>query len=183
MDDVSVVQKLFKIVDDSELCNVYEEFLVNRFAWENFGFWFEVEVFKKEVDPAELKRQADLIYSKFLEEGSIFELGDLAPAVRKIIKKRMQNPTPAMFDSLQRKVMNSLALATVADFMEDDMYHVFKASLSADASSPKSKRTKKVVEVLKKPKSNVHDELRSQSDLINKNTIAKGFLFNFDGKQ
>jgi len=128
MDDLSAVQKLYYIVKDPDLCNVYEEYLVKHLAWENFGFWFEVENYKLEEDPEEQKKQAGLIYAKFLDIGCIFELGDLEPNMRDLLQKKINNPTKTMFNALQRKVMSCLALATIGDFFEDEMYKIFEKS-------------------------------------------------------
>lgn len=176
MMDGSAVQQLYKIVEDTDLCNVYEEFLVSRFAWENFGFWFEVEVFKQEDDPEELKRLGKLIYEKFLDEGCIFELGDLDPSTRKAIANKLDDPAPSLFNGLQRKVMSSLALATISDFFMDDMYKIFQSSFVSHAPAPFKKGNSEVK--LRCVPQNIKESLEP-NNAVSTNLNAKGFLFSF----
>ena len=183
MENLSAVQKLYRIVEDTELCNAYEEYLVKHFAWENFGFWFEVENYKLEEDVEEQKRLAQLIYSKFLDVGCIFELGDLEPSMREVLHKKIQNPTKTMFNLLQRRVMSSLALGTIADFFEDDIYKVFEACRPQAPAEPAE------VFVNRKPRDRsgtirvsgdaVPTELKKQASMLPPDTMAKGFLFNY----
>lgn len=121
----SPVEKLKQIVSCEDLCNVYEEYLVKHYAWENFGFWYEVEAFRKLQSPEEIKEQARLIFYRFLTVDSIFELGDLEPSVREIIAKKLDTPTVNLFDRLQCRVLKSLAQATICEFLTDDLYKDF----------------------------------------------------------
>ena len=110
------------LIEDPELCNVYEEFLVRHYAWENFGFWFEVQNYKKEEDPEKRKVLAQLIFAKFLQEDSIFELGDMDVETRDAIKDCLENPPLNLFDLLQRRAFDTLAQSTLRNFLNDKLF-------------------------------------------------------------
>merc|ERR1711963_90905 len=176
----TVVQKLFRIVDNPELCNVYEEFLVRQYAWENFGFWYEVEMYKQEQDNDNIQRQAQLIFEKFIADGAIFEIGDLDPPTRRALAETVKQPTRNMFDALQRRVMRSLAQATVNDFLQDDLCIYFLNSVG-DKQEGLHKPRADPNDALKPPPSiNIQAELSRDRD-PNLGDGGRGFLFHFEG--
>lgn len=119
-------EHLLELIKDTELCNVYEEYLVTHLAWENFGFWYEVQNFKTEPDEAQRKHKARMIFAKFLEPGSIFELGDLDQETNDIISSCLEKPPLNLFDILQRRAFDTLARATLHNFLNDKLYLFYK---------------------------------------------------------
>ena len=123
-------ERLLDLIKDNDLCNVYEEYLVTHLAWENFGFWYEVQNFKNEADEEQRKHKAKMIYLKFLEPGSIFELGDLDQETNDIISGCLEKPPHNLFDILQRRAFDTLARATVHNFLEDKLFYFYKIHVS-----------------------------------------------------
>merc|ERR1711976_741312 len=120
-------EELEALIKDDELCNVYEEYIAKIHAWENFGFWFEVENYKAEPDPATRKNLARLIFQKFLASDAIFELGDVEPEMREIMESCLANPPVNMFDLMQRKAFDTLAQSTFIPFTNDKLHTHYKS--------------------------------------------------------
>merc|ERR1712137_964378 len=97
-------------------------------AWENFGFLTRVQTFRDIKDPQLLKAEADNIYENFIEEDAQHELGDITYQLRENIKNSIENPTVHIFDELVDIVTESLANATVTDFLRDSSYTNYVSS-------------------------------------------------------
>ena len=122
MDPTKKQEKLREIFEDEELSLVFEEFLISRYAWENIGFWFDVEEYKNIQDPNERKKFAKLIYDKFLDPDSPFELGDVDPEMRELIHGCLNNPPVKLFNILQHRTFLLLAHTNVLPFLTDEIY-------------------------------------------------------------
>merc|ERR1711879_844612 len=110
---------LHNLIQDEQMCNIYEEYLASHFAWENFGFWYEVEQYKQEQEPEQRVQMATSIFQKFLKEDSIFELGDVDIITRDTIESCLENPPLNMFDYLQKRAFDTLAQSTLQQFKAD----------------------------------------------------------------
>jgi len=119
------VEKLAYIVSDRKLCSVYEEFLVDSIAWENFGFLLDVERYQELETKEERKAMAKIIFDKFMEEDSLFTLGDVLPEVKETIYNRLEDSPPKLFNSLLRRTTMSLAHSTIGDFENSDLYQQY----------------------------------------------------------
>lgn len=118
----NAIEKLAHIVGQKNLCSIYEEFLVNSLAWENFAFLLDVERFQQLQTKDERVDMARIIYDKFLEENSLFTLGDVLPEVRELIQNRLEEAPTKLFNSLLRKSTMSLAYSTINDFETSELY-------------------------------------------------------------
>jgi len=126
-DSKNPVEKLAYIVSQRKLCSVYEEFLVASIAWENFGFLLDVERYQELENVEERKVMAKVIFEKFLEDDSLFSLGDVLPEVREAIYNRLDDAPAKLFNSLLRRTTMSLAHATINDFENSDLYQQYLA--------------------------------------------------------
>mmetsp|Transcript_16996 Transcript_16996/g.21676 ORF Transcript_16996/g.21676 Transcript_16996/m.21676 type:complete len:144 (-) Transcript_16996:100-531(-) len=119
MTDFFQSHTLEKLIQDDDMCNIYEEYLASHFAWENFGFWYEVQQYKQEQDVQQRAHMARIIFEKFLKSDSIFELGDVDIVTRDTIESCLENPPLNMFDFLQKKAFDTLAQSTLQPFKAD----------------------------------------------------------------
>lgn len=110
---------LENLLQDAEICNIYEEYLASHFAWENFGFWYEVEQFKQANGKPQKSEIAHNIFQKFLKEDSIFALGDIDVDTRAVIESCLDDPPNNMFDYLQKQAFDTLAQSTLQAFKAD----------------------------------------------------------------
>merc|ERR1711934_370033 len=117
---MSLDQFLF-ILSDQDLHPVYEEFLQQNMAWENLGFYLEVQNFTN-LSGDDLLVEAKNIYEKYIEVDSAHELGDITYRIRENIKASLLSPDPHMFDELSEIVVNSLTNSTVTDFLGDSLF-------------------------------------------------------------
>lgn len=117
---MSVEQLLF-IIDDRDLCDIYEEFLNKNMAWENLGFYKAVDKFKK-AEQKDRKRIADEIFESFIKVDANHELGDIDLYSRTMIQEKLDDPSLDMFDHLIDTAVETLVNATISDFLNDSSY-------------------------------------------------------------
>ena len=122
MDGKNPVEKLAYIVSNQRLCSVYEEFLVSERSWENFGFLLDVERFQELPTLQERQAMAQVIYMKFMEEDSLFTLGDVLPEMRESIHNRLEDAPPNLYNSLLRRTTLALAHSSINDFESSTFY-------------------------------------------------------------
>ena len=105
-------------------------------AWENFGFYIQVESYRK-LPKKQYQTKAEEIYLQFIEVDSPHELGDITFSIREDIKNSIENPSKEIFDELCEIVVDSLANATITDFLLDPLYisHVNKQLFSKKEDS------------------------------------------------
>merc|ERR1712124_97707 len=94
-------------------------------AWENFGFFHAVKEYTK-CKP-EQKSKAKEIFEEYIKVDAIHELGDLDYSTRTYIEEQLENPPADLFDELSDIAADSLANATVADFLRDPVFHEHNA--------------------------------------------------------
>lgn len=125
------MEQFFFIFGDKELNKIYEEYLRRNMAWENFGFYTEVESYRK-LPEKQYQTKAEEIFSKFIEVDSPNELGDITFSIREDIRNSLANPSKEIFNELCDIVVDSLANATITDFLSDPLYisHVNKQLFS-----------------------------------------------------
>lgn len=106
---------------DKQLTKIYEDFLHQNMAWENFGFYEEVEEYRN-TPKNNLSLKAAEIFEKYIEVDSAHELGDITFSLRENIRDSIEDPSPTIFDELCDIVVDSLANATIEDFLRDPYY-------------------------------------------------------------
>ena len=116
------VEQFLVIFSEEGLCPVYEEYLLQNMAWENFGFYNEVQKFQTIENQELLEAEARKIYDRFIEVDSAHELGDITYQLREKIRQSLESPTREMFDELSQIVMDSLVNSTVTDFLRDPLF-------------------------------------------------------------
>merc|ERR1711862_202203 len=77
----------------------------------------------------ERKVMAKVIFEKFLEDDSLFSLGDVLPEVREAIYNRLDDAPSKLFNSLLRRTTMSLAHATINDFENSDLYQQYLVAM------------------------------------------------------
>ena len=121
------MEQFFFIFADQELIPVYEEYLRQNLAWENFGFYMKVEEYRG-ASEQQLSALAEEIFEQFIEVDSAHELGDITHSLREDIRSSLASPSKETFNELCDIVIDSLANATITDFLKDPIYlsHVNK---------------------------------------------------------
>ena len=124
-DHVSNGAKLKAILTEQLLCNAYEEFLKESFAWESFGFFCDVARFKL-ADEETQQKIAEDIYHSYLDEEAIFHIGNVSVQEVERINNTLENPTINMFDNLQMEAFIELANSTINEFVENQLFREFQ---------------------------------------------------------
>ena len=118
-------EKLKEILADDALLLVYEEYLVSRYAWENLGFYLDVEVYRTVEDEGERCQLARIIFDTYLDPDSQFQLGDVDPMMRDAIHSTLEDPPHNVYDVLQHYSFQSLAHSTVQEFLTGPYYRTY----------------------------------------------------------
>ncbi|KAJ5076768.1 hypothetical protein M0811_00085 [Anaeramoeba ignava] len=127
---IEILQELLKI----PLAIFYfREFLSSQFSTENLSFYLEVNKFKQIIDESDLFSSAELIYERFIEPDSIFEI-NIQLSEREEITKLIQEKktTNSMFDSIQQFVLKKLTEETFQPFKNSKLYNSLMIDLSSD---------------------------------------------------
>ena len=95
------VEQLHYILNDEKLRPVYEEYLKQQMAWENFGFIEKVDLFNRTEQPDKQKEIAQEIYTTFIMPDAEHELGDLDIHSRREVEARLENPSSQCFEHLE----------------------------------------------------------------------------------
>lgn len=129
------MEQFFFIFADQDLIPVYEQYLRQNFAWENFGFYMKVENYRS-ASEQQLPSLAEEIFEQFIEVDSSNELGDITHSLREDIRNSLVKPGRETFNELCDIVIDSLANATITDFLKDPIYlsHVNKQLYSKKTS-------------------------------------------------
>jgi len=112
-------QTLEGILCDKELRLDFIFYVNKIFAQESLLFWMEVEIFKKITDSDECKKQAKLLYYRYLHPSSKSEVnveGKLKAEVEKIISGGIWDAT--LFNHIQDSVHECLKYSVVKGFFE-----------------------------------------------------------------
>ena len=136
-EDLNSNQKLKEIMKQDLLCNVYEEYLKRLYAWENFGFYYAVQVFKQSQSEEEFVKLAYDIYRFYLEESALFKLGNTEELEVRKIYQQLDKPNKNMFDKLQIEAFIELANSTINEFIDDELLLEFKNYLDGYPSKPR----------------------------------------------
>ena len=88
---------------------------------------FRSERYQELETKEERKAMAKIIFDKFMEEDSLFTLGDVLPEVKETIYNRLEDSPPKLFNSLLRRTTMSLAHSTIGDFENSDLYQQYLA--------------------------------------------------------
>ena len=128
---------LRSILKDQELCNVFEEFLVQRLCWENLSFCQEVDHFKtcsEDVRP----NVASEIFHSFVKAGAPLEIGDSNIYFEESIEPLLAKAPATLFDQLQEITFRNLAATSVQPFLRGNLYRKYQEHVLG-ASKPKPK--------------------------------------------
>lgn len=116
------VEQFLCIFSDEGLNHVYEEFLQKNMAWENFGFYLEVQKFRSTQDQQQRIAVARDIFEKYVEVDSAHELGDITFELRQHVKECLDSGSIRTFDELCDIVVDSLVNSTISDFLCDALF-------------------------------------------------------------
>jgi len=122
-----------------------EDFLRKIMAWENFGFYIEVEKYKKMQSEEERSKQAEKIFDEYLQVDAANELGDIDLQTREYIQSRLDNPTKDLFDEVSDVVIDSLANSTINDFLRDSSYISYVNTVFPKDSAEKPQETRRSI--------------------------------------
>mmetsp|Transcript_24509 Transcript_24509/g.31184 ORF Transcript_24509/g.31184 Transcript_24509/m.31184 type:complete len:148 (-) Transcript_24509:65-508(-) len=142
---MSLEQFLF-IFSDKQLSPVYEQFLQANMAWENFGFYMDVQNFRLLAEE-DLAQEAGNIYDKYIEVDSAHELGDITYKLRQNIKESLVHPSRDMFDELTDIVVDSLTNSTVSDFLRDSLFLNYVDEQFASCKSSTTRRNSGIASI------------------------------------
>ena len=137
-ESLNLNQKLKEIMKEDLLCNVYEEYLKKLYAWENFGFYYAVQIFKQSQSEEEYIKLAWDIYRFYLDEEALFKLGSTPENDIRMIHQNLDNPKKNMFDKLQCEAFIELANSTINEFVDDELLLEFKQYVDGVPSKQRS---------------------------------------------
>ena len=120
------IQKLRAIIMEPFVCNIYEEYLKNVFAWENFGFYIEVEKYKRAPEDETKYEIAKNIYNFYLNEEAVFKIGAASDEEIEEIFKNLEKIPPHVYDKLQLEAFIELANSTINEFIEHQLFYDFQ---------------------------------------------------------
>merc|ERR1712130_249668 len=126
---MGATEELQTIIGNQPLCNVYEEYLCKTSAWENFGFYHEVESYRQLENLQDRQEKAHEIYDQFLACDAPFELGDINREIRERLAPKLDEGNPDLFSALQRTAFRQLARSSVSDFLDDQLFYAYRDTL------------------------------------------------------
>lgn len=139
------IQRVREIIEDKDSCMLFEEYLVCRYAWENLGFYLDVEEYKQATTVEERQRLSKIIFDKYIDEGAVFELGYVDRELRELVESCLGNPPPKLFNNIQSKTVACLAHQQFMDFVRDETYSAALERLkNPPKPKPKPKKKSKV---------------------------------------
>ena len=110
--------KLRSLINNDDWCNLYEEYLKEHFAWENFGFYYSVVFYHhSKSNSSDLSNLAHNIYRFYLSDDAIFRI-NVDTEVAEQIFQTLDNPRDDLFDELQEKAFRELATSTLNEFVD-----------------------------------------------------------------
>jgi hypothetical protein len=115
-------QKLSRILANRDLCLIFRTFLKEQKCEENLSFWIEVELFKRECDPNEMKQKAETIYQKYFTEGVL----NIDCEVKQELRTSLDNTvTSESFDGVQKQISRLMETSSLQKFLltEDWLKH------------------------------------------------------------
>ena len=112
---------VLRVLNDTEMRDLLEKFLVKEFAEESFHFWVEVTKFKELGEGVEMEKKAKEMFKEFVKQGSNQQI-NIPQSMVKTVKKALDsgNVTIGIFDDALKEVVAMLARDKLRRFLKED---------------------------------------------------------------
>ncbi|XP_030625416.1 regulator of G-protein signaling 19 isoform X2 [Chanos chanos] len=114
-------QSFDKLMKNPAGRNVFREFLRTEYSEENMLFWLACEDLKKEINKSTIEEKARLIYEDYISILSPKEVS-LDSRVREVINRKMQDPTPHIFEDAQLQIYTLMHRDSYPRFLNSSIY-------------------------------------------------------------
>ncbi|TRY84007.1 hypothetical protein DNTS_013556 [Danionella cerebrum] len=114
-------QSFDKLMKNPAGRNKFREFLRTEYSEENMLFWLACEDLKKEINKSSIEENARLIYEDYISILSPKEVS-LDSRVREVINRRMQDPTPHIFEDAQLQIYTLMHRDSYPRFLNSSVY-------------------------------------------------------------
>lgn len=114
-------QSFDKLMKNPAGRNKFREFLRTEYSEENMLFWLACEDLKKEINKSSIEEKARLIYEDYISILSPKEVS-LDSRVREVINRRMQEPTPHIFEDAQLQIYMLMHRDSYPRFLNSSIY-------------------------------------------------------------
>ncbi|KTF83166.1 hypothetical protein cypCar_00027641 [Cyprinus carpio] len=101
--------------------NKFREFLRTEYSEENMLFWLACEDLKKEINKSAIEEKTRLIYEDYISILSPKEVS-LDSRVREVINRRLQDPTPHIFEDAQLQIYTLMHRDSYPRFLNSSVY-------------------------------------------------------------
>ena len=92
-----------------------------EFSEENIDFWVKCENYKRLTDPDEMRKEADDIWSTYLDTASMHQI-NVDSKARSRCKEGLQCPSSTMFEAAQTQIFTLMKLDSYTRFLKSQMY-------------------------------------------------------------
>uniref|UniRef100_A0A673I829 Regulator of G-protein signaling 20 n=1 Tax=Sinocyclocheilus rhinocerous TaxID=307959 RepID=A0A673I829_9TELE len=114
-------QSFDKLMKNPAGRNKFREFLRTEYSEENMLFWLACEDLKKEINKSAIEEKTRLIYEDYISILSSKEVS-LDSRVREVINRRMQDPTPHIFEDAQLQIYTLMHRDSYPRFLNSSVY-------------------------------------------------------------
>ncbi|XP_032377249.1 regulator of G-protein signaling 19 isoform X2 [Etheostoma spectabile] len=101
--------------------NVFREFLRTEYSEENMLFWLACEDLKQETNKSAVEEKARSIYEDYISILSPKEVS-LDARVREVINRKIQDPTPHVFEDAQLQIYTLMHRDSYPRFLSSSIY-------------------------------------------------------------
>uniref|UniRef100_A0A8C1S3M3 Regulator of G-protein signaling 20 n=1 Tax=Cyprinus carpio TaxID=7962 RepID=A0A8C1S3M3_CYPCA len=114
-------QSFDKLMKNPAGRNKFREFLRTEYSEENMLFWLACEDLKNESNKSAIEEKTRLIYEDYISILSPKEVS-LDSRVREVINRRLQDPTPHIFEDAQLQIYTLMHRDSYPRFLNSSVY-------------------------------------------------------------
>ncbi|XP_056105974.1 regulator of G-protein signaling 19 isoform X1 [Rhinichthys klamathensis goyatoka] len=114
-------QSFDKLMKNPAGRNKFREFLRTEYSEENMLFWLACEDLKNEINKSAIEEKTRLIYEDYISILSPKEVS-LDSRVREVINRRLQDPTPHIFEDAQLQIYTLMHRDSYPRFLNSSVY-------------------------------------------------------------
>ncbi|XP_051962254.1 regulator of G-protein signaling 20-like isoform X1 [Xyrauchen texanus] len=114
-------QSFDKLMKNPAGRNKFREFLRTEYSEENMLFWLACEDLKMEINKSAIEEKSRVIYEDYISILSPKEVS-LDSRVREVINRRMQDPSPHIFEDAQLQIYTLMHRDSYPRFLNSSIY-------------------------------------------------------------